>query len=350
MSRKPLVSFLMPVFNAERTVEPAVRSMLGQRGLDASGIEYLVVDDGSTDSTFDLLNRLAAQDSRLRLIRLAHRGLVPALVEGQACCRGEFIARMDADDVAHPDRLATQLELMRSDPRLGLVGTQVRYFPRNRVREGLLYYESWLNSLLDGSDTLSVNQKIQREIFIECPLAHPTFLLRREALENTGGYRDCRNWPEDYDLVLRVVSAGWRLGGAARVLHLWREHGGRASRTDLRYSEESFRSLKIHFLLETRLAGGRRPVSICGAGPVGKAWLKDLQAEGVTVRCLVEVNPRKIGKRIHGVPVVQAGKLKQLEDPGLILGAVGQKGARESVRASLDPLGFAEGEDYIFVA
>lgn len=351
MTQGPLVSFLIPVFNAERTVELAVRSVLGQRGLDASEIEYVVVDDGSTDSTFDLLNQLAAQDSRLRLIRLAHQGQVPALVEGQTHCRGEFIARMDADDIAHPDRLAAQLELMRTDPRLGLVGTQVRYFPRNRVREGLLYYESWLNSLLEGFDTLSVNEKIQREIFVECPLAGPTYLLRREAFEAVGCYRDHRNWPEDYDLVLRVAAAGWHLGGATgKALHLWRDHPERASRTDQRYSEESFRSLKIHYLLKMQLAGGRRPVSICGAGPVGKAWLKDLQAEGVTVRCLVEVNPRKIGKRIHGVPVVQAEELKQLEDPGLILGAVGQKGARENIRASLNPLGFVEGKDYIFVA
>ena len=71
---------------------------------------------------------------------------------------------------------------------------------------------------------------------------------------------------------------------------------------------------------------------------------------GIEVRFLVEVNPRKIGKKIHAVPVVRAEKLRELEDPGLILGAVGQKGARDSIRASLEPLGMAEGRDYIFVA
>jgi len=135
-----------------------------------------------------------------------------------------------------------------------------------------------------------------------------------------------------------------------RVLHLWREHGGRASRSEARYSEESFRSLKLYYLLETRLDRGGLPVSICGAGPVGKAWLKDFQASGVSVRFLVEVNPRKIGKRIHGVPVVAAEKLKEIGEPGLILGAVGQKGARDNIRANLDPLGFVEGRDYLFVA
>ena len=350
MSREPLVSFLMPVYNSERTVERAVQSMLGQRGPEAEKIEYVVIDDGSTDGTYEILCSLAAQDERLSLIRLPHRGLVPALIEGQARCRGEFIARMDADDIAHPERLKAQLELMRSDTRLGLAGTRVRYFPRKRVRKGLLHYESWLNSLLEGTDTGSVNRKIRREIFVECPLAHPTFLLRRRALDQAGGYRDHRNWPEDYDLLLRMAEAGWRLGGVSRVLHLWREHAGRASRSDPRYNEQSFRSLKLHYLIKMRLDGGSRPVSICGAGPVGKAWLKELQAAGIEVRFLVEVNPRKIGKRIHAVPVVRAEELKELEDPGLILGAVGQKGARHSIRASLEPLGLAEGRDYIFVA
>jgi glycosyltransferase involved in cell wall biosynthesis len=350
LSRAPLVSFLMPVYNAGRTVERALRSVLGQRDIERSAVEYVVVDDGSTDSTFEILSSLAARDSRLHLIRLPHQGLVPALIEGQAFCRGEFLARMDSDDIALPDRLNAQLELIRSDPGLGLVGAKVRYFPRKRVRAGLIHYESWLNSLFEGANTSEVNEKIQREIFVECPLAHPTFLIRREAFEQAGQYRDHRNRPEDYDLILRISAAGWRLGGVGRVLHLWREHGGRASRNESRYGEESFRSLKLDYLSEMWLDGGRKPVSICGAGPVGKAWLKELQAAGIEVRYLIEVNPRKIGKRIHGVQVVRAGQLRELGEPGLILGAVGQKGARESIRADLDPLGFEEGRDYFFVA
>ncbi|HUU29540.1 MAG TPA: glycosyltransferase [archaeon] len=349
MAAGPLVSFLMPVYNAAVTVERAVDSILRQR--DAPGLEAVVVDDGSTDRTPEILARLAQRDSRVVPVTIPHQGLVAALITGQSRCRGAFLARLDADDIAHPERVKEQLALAGSDPGLGLVGSQVRYFPRRFLREGLLYYENWLNSLLDCRDSPGVvHNRIMRELFIECPLAHPTFFLRREAFDQAGGYRDFQGLPEDYDLCFRIAESGWRLGGVGRVLHYWREHAARSSHTDQRYSEESFRRLKLHYLVKLKLDNGTRPVSICGAGPVGKAWLKDILASGLEVRYLIEVNPRKIGKKIHGVPVVRAEDLTGLKDPGLILGAVGQKGARPGVRALLDLLGYVEGVNYIFVA
>jgi len=355
MAGSKLVSFLMPVYNAASTVHRAIKSILGQR--ESPELEIVIVDDGSTDGTSEIVAPLAKEDKRLKLISTSHRGIVPALITGQSACRGDFIARMDADDIAHPDRLKEQLALAESDPRLGLLGTQVRYFPRRRLKEGLLYYENWLNSLLesDGADRggrsiEQVHARIMRELFVECPLAHPTFLIRRKAFEEVGGYRDYRGLPEDYDLLLRIAESGWYLGGVGKVLHYWRESPNRASRSDERYSEESFRELKLRHLIKFRLDHGRQPVSICGAGPVGKAWLKALIAHGIQVRRIIEVNPRKIGKIIHGVPVVKAEDLAALDDPGLILGAVGQKGARQSIRSHLNPLGYVEGTDYIFVA
>lgn len=355
MSGTPAVSFLIPAYNAAATVERALGSVLAQRG--ATQFEVVALDDGSTDGTGEILERLAGADSRVRVARLPRIGLVPALIRGQALCRGEYIARMDADDLAHPDRLALQLALMERDSRLGLVGTQVRYFPDSSVQAGARYYEQWLNGLLEGclpdsppEAVDAVAERIGRELFIECPLAHPTFLMRREAFEQAGGYRDFRGCPEDYDLLLRFAAAGWRIGGVGRVLHAWCEHPERSSRMDPRYCTESFLRLKLHHLIEMRLDGGSRPVSLCGAGPVGKAWLKALQAAGVPVRFLLEVNPRKLGKKIHGVPVVRAGDLRGMGEPGLILGAVGQRGARESIRASLVPLGYVEGKDFILVA
>lgn len=344
-----LVSFLLPVYNASATVALAINSVLGQR--DAPPLEVVVVDDGSSDGTAEVVGKLARSDTRVRLISTSHRGQVAAAVTGQAQCRGDFIARMDADDIAHRDRVAAQLALFEKNPQLGVAGTQVGYFPRKRLRDGLLYYEKWLNSLLNENDPVdSTHARIIRELFVECPLANPTLMFRREAFEQVGGYRDFDGLPEDYDLVFRFAESGWRLGGVPRVLHYWRDHPSRVSRTNPRYSEESFRKLKLHYLKKLRLEEGSRPVSICGAGPVGKAWLKAFQANGVRVRYLVEVNPRKIGKKIHGVPVVRVEDLPGLEETGLVLGAVGQKGARENVRAKFNPLGLREGEDYIFIA
>ena len=356
MSRgTPTVSFLMPVRNAAATLERALGSALAQRG--APELEVVAVDDGSTDGSGERMESLARRDSRLRVVRPGRIGLIPALALGQSLCRGEFIARLDADDIAHPERLTVQLSLMARWERLGLVGSQVRYFPARDTGPGARHYERWLNGLLEGCRPDSPQEalretatRVEREMFIECPLAHPTFLLRRAALIAAGGYCEFEGLPEDYDLIFRLVETGWKVAGAGRVLHAWREHPGRTSRNDSRYSEPSFLRLKLHHLLRLHLDCGARPVSICGAGPVGKTWLKALKAAGVTVRYLIEVNPRRLGKIIHGVPVVRAGELKGPHDSGLVLGAVGQKGGRDNVRADLDPLGYVEGRDYLLVS
>ncbi len=345
----PVVSYLMPARNAAGTIERAVRSLLSQR--DCPPLEVVVVDDGSTDNTRRVLASLAASDSRVRFFTEPYRGQVAAAEIGQARCRGEYIARMDADDIAHPERSIAQLALLGSDSALGVVGCRVRYFPRRALQQGLLFYENWLNSLIDRNDNLT-RQNIIRELFVECPLANPSLMMRARALREVGGYHDFQGLPEDYDLLLRFASSSnWEISAVPRVLHYWRESGTRASRTQERYNQQAFQRLKLHYLLKSRLENGRRPVSICGAGAVGKSWLKLLRAAGVEIRYLIEVNPRKIGKKIHGVPVVDAvGLGENRQRAGLVLGAVGQKGARGSVRAHLDPLGFVEGKDYIFVA
>lgn len=344
----PVVSYLIPSRNAAATVERAIASLLAQR--NCPELEVVVVDDGSTDGTRELVTALAAADRRVRIVAEPHRGQVAAAVTGQEYCRGQYIARMDADDIAHPDRTAHQVAMLEQDPSLGLVGCRVRYFPRREIQPGLLFYENWLNSLIAEDDELT-RQNILRELFVECPLANPSIMARSEVFREVGGYRDFHGLPEDYDLIFRFASSRWRISAVPRVLHYWRDSTTRASRTQPRYSPESFQLLKLHYLLEYRLDNGHCPVSLCGAGPVGKGWLKLLRASGVEIRYIVEVNPRKIGRKIHGVPVIDADALAEVKDEcGLLLGTVGQKGARGSVRAHLDPLGFTEGKDYIFIA
>ncbi len=345
---QPVVSYLMPSYNAESTIERAIGSLLGQRACPS--LEVVVADDGSTDDTCRIVSSLAALDSRVRFFTGSHLGQVKTAEIGQEHCRGEYIARMDADDIAHPDRTSAQIALLESDSTLGAVGCRVRYFPRRILQKGLLFYENWLNSLIVEDDKLT-RQNILRELYVECPLANPSLMMRSEAFRQLGGYNDFQGLPEDYDLLLRFALSSWEISAVPRVLHYWRDSTGRASRTQQRYNQESFQRLKLHYLLAGPLKSGKRPVSICGAGPVGKSWLKLLRSAGVDIRFLVEVNPRKIGKVIHGVPVVDAAGLAAgRHHAGLILGAVGQKGARGSVRSHLDPLGFVEGDDYIFIA
>jgi hypothetical protein len=171
--------------------------------------------------------------------------------------------------------------------------------------------------------------------------------MRAEAVRAMGGYRD-EGWPEDYDLVLRLWSAGARLGTVPEVLLHWRESGDRLSRIDPRYSPEAFRRCKVYHLRRTLLAG-RDGALVWGAGPTGKAFARTLARAGVEVRAFVDLDPRKLGQTIHGAPVVPPNEIDAFRG-ALALAAVGQAGARAEIRAALDAAGWREGVDYVAVA
>src|SRR5262249_39092702 len=152
--------------------------------------ECVLVDDGSRDGTRAVALRFAASDPRIRVLTTPHRGLVATLGTGLAQCRAPLVARMDADDLMHRDRLAAQLAALDADPRLVAVGCHVRLFPRAALSPGLRAYERWLN----GIDSA---ERVRAEAFVECPVAHPGLVVRTEILRGLG-YRDA-GWPEDYD-------------------------------------------------------------------------------------------------------------------------------------------------------
>jgi glycosyltransferase involved in cell wall biosynthesis len=302
--------------------------------------EVLVVDDGSADATPEALESWAARDGRVRVLRQPRLGLVAALEAARNVAQGRYLARMDADDVAAPERLGRQLALMEERTDLVGCGCRIRYFPDELVQGGALRYQRWINALLTPED-------IERDLFVECPLAHPTFFLRADAVESVGGYRE-HGWPEDYDLVLRLWEAGGRFAKSPDTLLAWREGASRLSRVDARYGEEAFRRVKVHFLKRTLLAG-RSGAVVWGAGPTGKAFAQTLLAEQVPVLAFVELDPRKIGQTIHGAPVISPSDVERYR-VGLCLAAVGQPGAREDIRQTLRGMGWSEMIDFVAVA
>jgi glycosyltransferase involved in cell wall biosynthesis len=331
----PRVSILLPCRDSAATLPHAIASLEAQTFTD---VEILAVNDGSLDDTAAVLDEWAARDARVRVLHEGRRGLVPALETARAAAGGELIARMDADDVARPERLARQVALLDAEQGLAACGTLVRYIPRDVLRDGALRYEAWINAVVTADD-------VERELFVECPIPHPTLMLRRAVLDAVGGYRD-PGWPEDYDLVLRLWTAGFRLAKVDAVLLDWREAPHRLSRRDPRYDENAFRRCKVHYL--GRRVGGRRVV-VWGAGPVGKAFARALQDAGHTVAAFVDLDPRKIGQEIHGAPVIAPEGVPAYRGC-FCVGAVGSPGAREEIRAMLSALGWREPEEWCAVA
>lgn len=332
----PAISVLLPAYNAESTLAAALFSVQRQTERDW---ECVVVDDGSSDGSERVAREFAARDARFRVVRLAHGGIVAALNAGIESCRSELVARMDADDLMARRRLELQRRALDGDEGLAGVGCHVRFFPRLGMTDGLRNYERWLRAIGDES-------AVEREAFIECPLAHPTLMLRRTALRATG-YRDCA-WPEDYDLVLRLLQQGRRLGVVAQRLLHWRDGAGRLSRTSTRYSLPAFVECKAEFLASGLLRQVERYL-LWGFGDTGKALAEALARRGKHPSAIVELHPGRLGQLIRGVRVIPPEALRSLARQPLVVSVAGLK-PRSEIRAALAELGFAETHDFVCAA
>jgi len=324
------VSWLIPVRDGRRWLGPAVSSALAECG---PADELIVVDDGSRDVPAEVL----PQDARVHLIRQAPLGIAAALERGRAACRGQWIARLDADDVALPGRIAVQRAALEADPTLGVVGGRARMTRDDGpVPEGMSRYVAWVNGLRD----------LHRELLVESPLFHPAVLMRSVAVEDVGGYRDA-DLPEDYDLWLRMVAAGWRLGAVDPEVVMLRDRADRLTRTDPRYRREAFERVKREFLQTTALKVPRR-VAVWGAGRTGRRWIKWLLAQGHTIPAIIDTGP---AQSRSGIRVRPPEALVDLDLDHLVV-AVGVRGVRERIRSEIQGLRptWLEGQDWWAVA
>ena len=203
------ISVLMPVYNSDRYLARAVESILGQTFGD---FEFVVIDDGSTDRSREILEDYARRDLRIRLVRRPNTGYSRALNEALGLSRGEFLARMDSDDVAYPDRFARQIEFLRSRPDCLAVGCQVRQINPDGVP---------LRSSAHEVDHDAIVARLLTGAGAEIP--HPGVIMRGEAVKDLGGYRVEFEPVEDLDLYLRLADRG-RLANLPEVLLDYRQH------------------------------------------------------------------------------------------------------------------------------
>ncbi len=331
-----MISVLLPYRNAAATLAEATTSVLADMGADD---ELVLVDDGSTDEGPSLATTLAARDRRVVRLATGGVGVARALRHGVEHCRGDFVARMDADDVSLPGRLVAQRDRLASDPRLGAVAARIEVFGA-RAGDGIRRYVDWQNALLTIEDHA-------RSIFVESPVCHPSTMIRRSALDAVGGYRE-GDFAEDYDLWLRLVEAGWGIAKVPDALLRWRIHGENVTWKDPRTSFAALRRLRATYLAR-RID---RPFGIWGAGAAGTRLSRELATHGRSSSFFIDIDPLKLGRRRHGAPIVTVdeGLARARREDALVVVCVAVFGARDLVRGQLEQRGFVEGRDYVCAA
>jgi len=211
----PTVSVVMAAHDAERFIAEAIESILGQTLQD---FEFIIVDDGSTDRSQELVKKYMALDTRIHLVSESKKGLARALNIGIGIAKGEFIARMDADDISLPKRLEVQTKTMQSSPDLELLGAEVELIDENglpfAIRGHVRNHETIRQKLLFGDGGA---------------LTHPVTMMRRRTLLNIGGYDESMDTCQDLELFLRVSECG-RAENLPNVLLQWRQHSQSVSR------------------------------------------------------------------------------------------------------------------------
>ena len=205
----PRVSVVLPVFNADRFVRAAIESVLTQTYTD---FEFIIIDDGSTDSSLAIIKKAVSADSRCRVISRSNVGLVATCNEGVAESRGAYILRMDQDDISYRERFAAQVAYLNANPECVALGTRV-----------LLADEDLLPII--EAFKLTTHDQIDSENMsgVGSAICHPSAAISREALLAVGGYRAEFEWAEDLDLFLRLAEYG-KVGNLPSVFLTYRQH------------------------------------------------------------------------------------------------------------------------------
>lgn len=330
-----VVFILLPFRNAAPTLQAAIASMAAQTLADW---ELLLIDNASTDEGPAIAERWARRDTRIRLVQEPTVGIAHALNTGLAQAQGRYIARMDADDISHPERLSKQFAFMEASPDIGVLGTQTRFASTVAQSSGMRWFVQWQNTIVTPHEHC-----IKR--FVDAPLAHPTVMFRRELVERYGGY-STEPMPEDHELWLRWMDAGVRFAKLPEELLTWNDHAQRLSRTHPHYSTEAFFRTKVHWLARwlKRELGGRLLI-IAGTSGICRSRANLLEAKGIAIHAFTDVRPREV----PGYAFIPHDRLPSAGE-AFIVSMISQRGSGDRIAVYLSSRGLVEGVDFLLAA
>ncbi|WP_418513435.1 glycosyltransferase family 2 protein [Corallibacter sp.] len=303
---EPLISILTPFKNTQDFLDDCIQSIINQTH---NQWELIIIDDHSTDNSYELVKKYADIDSRIKLFKNSGNGIIEALRYAFSKSSGDFITRMDSDDIMPQNKLDVLLKNLLHHGK-GYVATGlVKYFSKHGISDGYERYEAWLNNL-------TITGKNYSEIYKECVIASPCWMVHKDDLIACDAFNP-NNYPEDYDLAFRFYKKGLKCIPCNEILHYWRDYSYRTSRTHEHYAQNYFLEIKLHYFLELDY-DSKRPLTIWGAGFKGKTIAKFLIEKKVPFYWICN-NPKKIGKAIYEQTLLAFNELENISNPQTIV-------------------------------
>ncbi len=331
----PYVSIVMAVQNEELYLEACLNSIIAQT---YSNWELIAVNDHSTDRTSEILKEYAYGDSRIRVFDSVRHKLIPALQEAYKHSRGSLINRMDADDKMPEYKLQILVEEWKKYGKGTVIAGGTSHFVENgKVGEGFLRYDRWLNDI-------AKRNAHYEEIYQECVIPSHCWIIHKEDLDSVGAF-DPEVYPEDYDLCFRVYKKGLKIVGIDKILHFWRDHSVRISRTWDCYKDNRYFDLKLNYFYEID-RDKKRSMVLWGAGRNGKDLARLLKKKNEKFHWVCD-NKKKIGKDVYGIHLEHFSKIPDLNTPQIII-AVNSPDERIKIREQLTIWNKKPIDDYWF--
>lgn len=330
----PLVSILIPYKNTAPFLAECLQSICDQT---YTQWEVIAINDHSSDSSKEILETYVSKDTRFNTFDNDSKGIIPALQKAYKHCKGDYITRMDSDDIMTPHKLEVMVASLKKHGAKHLAVGQVQYFSKQGISDGYERYEKWLNALTEKGSNFS-------EVYKECVIPSPAWMLHRQDFEACGAFNSNR-YPEDYDLTFRFRKQGLKCIPCTKVLHLWRDYDTRTSRTHEHYAQNYFLDIKTHYFLDQDF-DPQRPLVVWGAGSKGKTIAQLVLQKDIPFHWLCD-NPNKIGKIIYDCEMKHFSYLSEINNAQSII-TVANEDAQIEIRKYLSALGHQEMTDYFF--
>jgi glycosyltransferase involved in cell wall biosynthesis len=332
----PTISVILPFYNAEKTIKRALESISNQT---YANFECIVVNNNSTDAGHKIASEYCAKDSRFMLLQESKQGVVFAFNKGLEQARGQFIARMDADDWSYPERLAYQISWFENNPDIDVVAGMATYQAHKPETGGFQRYVSWSNQIKS-------HHEISLKIFIESPIINPTVMWRITTSNKYGSYAD-GEFPEDYELWLRWMSKGAKFHKLDIPVVKWYDSDNRLTRTDQRYSDEAFFKIKTVYLAKwLKLNNPFYPeVVIWGASKISRKRAALLISREIQITAFIDITQKRQVER----KIIYYQDMPSPKDI-FVLVYLKEETMRSQTIQFLHKRGFREEENYLLVS